>query len=104
MNNTTQTVVLAGIVAVAALLATGCGRSEQPAYVVKGNLALSYMIQKTPTEAEGGNGVAANDYQQREIRCYRNYILVITRHKSGEVSGAVYPVDRIRNFNWMEKP
>jgi len=95
---------LAGIVAMAALLATGCGRSEPPAYVVKGNLALSYMIQKTPTEAEGGNGIAANDYKPREIRCYQNYILVITRHQSGEVTGAVYPVDRIRNFNWLEKP
>jgi hypothetical protein len=90
---------LAAVFAVVALLGAGCGK-EGPSYVVKGNLALTYMIQTSPTEAGGSDGIGAGEYRNRELRFYQSYIVVLDeegRH------GWVVPMDRVRNFAWQKK-
>lgn len=90
----------AGMLGAVVLLLTGCGSGESPGYVVKGELALRYMIETSPNEASGCDDIRAGQYRNRELRFYPSCIVVLDGDGR---NGWVAPMNRIRDFAWQKK-
>ena len=76
----------------ASLALAGCADSNSP-QTVQGPLELRYTIQTSPSTT-GGTG--SKPVKVKAIHFYESYIVV----EINESDGKIFPVDKIREFNW----